>query len=58
VKDPGRFIEYMIDESWVEHVRHFDRLTYSDELLRDRRFSFHIGDAPPRVSRSIADDRT
>lgn len=52
--DPGRYIEYMIDESWLEHLRHFDRLTYSDELLRDRRHSLHIGDAPPLVTRSIA----
>ena len=54
-RDPGRFIEYMIDESWLEHVRHFDRLAYSDELLRDRRLSMHIGDGPPVVTRSIAD---
>lgn len=53
--DPSRFVEYMIDESWLEHIRHFDRFTYSDELLRDRRLSFHIGAGPPVVTRSIAD---
>src|SRR5690606_15605831 len=53
--DPSRFVEYMIDESWLEHIRHFDRFTYSDELLRDRRLSFHIGASPPVVTRSIAD---
>ena len=53
--DPGRFVEYMIDESWIEHVRHFDRLTYSDELLRDRRLSFHIDKGGPVVTRAIAD---
>jgi MFS family permease len=52
--DPGRYIEYMVDESWLEHLRHFDRLTYSDELLRDRRQSFHIGERPPVITRCIA----
>ena len=53
--DPGRFIEYMLDESWNEHLRRFERMTTVDEELRDRRLAFHIGDEPPRIRRSIAD---
>jgi MFS family permease len=52
--DPGRFVEYMLDESWLEHLRHFDRLTATDEALRNRRLAFHIGDEPPVVTRAIA----
>jgi len=55
VSDPGRFVEYMVDESWLEHLRHFDRLTAADEALRDLRHSFHIGEQPPVITRSIAD---
>ena len=53
--DPGRFIEYMLDESWNEHLRRFERMTTVDDELRDRRLAFHIGDEPPRIRRSIAD---
>jgi MFS family permease/quinol monooxygenase YgiN len=52
--EPGRYIEHFVDESWVEHLRHFERMTAFDLALRERRRSFHLGDAPPPVSRSIA----
>ncbi len=52
--DPARFIEHFVDESWVEHLRHFERMTAFDLALRERRMSFHLGDAPPLVSRYIA----
>ncbi|MFP5406636.1 MAG: MFS transporter, partial [Gammaproteobacteria bacterium] len=52
--DAGHFIEYMIDESWLEHLRHFDRLTATDEVLRDYRLSFQLSGGPPVVTRSIA----
>jgi len=51
---PGRYIEHVIDESWVEHLRRLDRLAETDVALRERRFGFHIGAEPPRISRSIA----
>jgi MFS family permease len=52
--DPRRYIEHFVDESWVEHLRHFERMTAFDVALRERRFSFHTGDEPPKVSRYIA----
>ena len=52
--EPSRYIEHFVDESWVEHLRHFERMTAFDVALRERRMSFHIGDSPPRVSRYIA----
>ncbi|MCZ2099615.1 MAG: MFS transporter, partial [Anaerolineae bacterium] len=54
-KDPERFLEYFVDESWVEHLRRFDRVTASDVALRARRLSFHRGDQPPVVTRCIAE---
>jgi MFS family permease/quinol monooxygenase YgiN len=53
--DPDRFIEYFIDETWVEHLRRFDRFTASDIALRQRRLALHVGDAPPLVTRCIAE---
>lgn len=53
--DPDRYIEYFIDETWVEHLRRFDRLTAGDAALRAQRFDLHLGDGPPKVSRYIAE---
>ena len=56
-RDPahaGRYIEHFVDESWVEHLRHFERMTAYDLSLRERRQSFHVADTPPRVSRYLA----
>ncbi|MFN3417019.1 MAG: MFS transporter, partial [Caldimonas sp.] len=40
VNDPGLYTEYFIDESWVEHLRRFDRVTAADVHLRERRLAF------------------
>lgn len=52
--DPGRFVEYFIDESWVDHLRRQDRLTAADVALRNRRLAFQVNSAEPIVSRYIA----
>jgi len=52
---PGRYLEHMLDESWVEHLRRFDRVTAHDVALRNRRLALHVGSEPPRVSRCIAE---
>ena len=51
VSDPGRFVEHIVDESWTEHLRRFDRVTASDVALRDRKLAFHVGEEPPIVTR-------
>ncbi|MBQ0929989.1 MFS transporter [Ideonella sp. 4Y16] len=50
---PGRYIEYFVDESWVEHLRRHERFTAGDIGLREQRLAFHLGDEPPRVRRYI-----
>jgi MFS family permease len=52
---PGRFVEYIVDESWVEHLRRFDRVTSDDLAWRERRLALHVGEAPPLVTRCIAE---
>jgi quinol monooxygenase YgiN len=53
VSDPGKFVEMIVDESWTDHLRRFDRVTASDISLRDRKLAFHLGDEPPRISRFL-----
>ncbi len=53
INEPGRFVEVIVDESWTDHLRRFDRATASDVALRDRRLAFHIGLEPPKVTRSL-----
>jgi len=53
---PGRYIEYFVDESWVEHLRRLERFTAADAGLREQRLAFHRGDAPPQVRRFVAEE--
>jgi MFS family permease len=55
VNVPGRFIEQIIDESWTEHLRRFDRVTASDVALRERKLAFHVAAEPPRVTRWVVE---
>jgi quinol monooxygenase YgiN len=52
---PGRYLEYYLDENWVEHVRRLERFTVSDVSLRERRLQFHVGTEPPKVMRYVGD---
>ena len=53
VSTPGRFVEQIIDASWTEHLRRFERVTASDALLRDRKLAFHIGESPVVITRAV-----
>jgi MFS family permease len=51
---PGRYVEYFVDESWVEHQRRHERFTAADEELRVQRLAFHRLPEPPVVKRYVA----
>ena len=53
INEPGRFLEQIVDESWTEHLRRFERVTAADAALRDRKLAFHIATAPPVVTRCV-----
>jgi MFS family permease len=55
VAQPGRYVEYFVDENWVEHQRRLARFSVFDADLRQQRLSFHIGDAAPLTRRYVAD---
>ncbi|KRB70718.1 MFS transporter [Noviherbaspirillum sp. Root189] len=50
---PERYIEQVLDVSWTEYLRRFDRHTGADVTLRDRKLAFHVGDAAPEVTRYV-----
>lgn len=53
ITEPGRYIEHIVNESWVEHQRLLERFTAADERLRERRLGFHISATPPRIQRYL-----
>ncbi len=53
INDTGRFVETIVDASWPDHLRRFDRLSAADLELRERRLAFHVGEQPPRVRRHL-----
>ena len=52
---PGRYIEYFLDENWIEHQRRLERFTAADAGLREQRLSFHQGPDEPRVQRYVGE---
>jgi hypothetical protein len=52
---PGRYIEYFLDENWIEHQRRLERFTAADAGLREQRLSFHLGPDEPRVQRYVGE---
>jgi quinol monooxygenase YgiN len=52
---PGRYVEYFVDENWVEHQRRLERFTAFDAELRGQRLAFHVGSEPPVLRRYVAD---
>ncbi len=57
VNDPERYVERIVDESWTEHLRRFNRVTAADMALRERRLAFHKGLEPPVIRRYVVRQR-
>ena len=53
---PGRYLEYFLVESWLEHLRQHERVTHADHALQELVQSFHQGAAPPKVTHLLAPD--
>lgn len=50
----GSFIEHFVEESWVEHMRHHERVAHADKTLQDKVLGFHQGVDLPEVRHFIA----
>src|SRR6266566_952333 len=42
----GRFVETFLSDSWLDHLRHHERVTQADRALQQEVLRFQIGDAP------------
>jgi MFS family permease len=51
----GRYVEYFVDENWLEHQRRLERFTAFDADLRTQRLAFHLGPEQPLLRRYVAD---
>ncbi len=51
---PGRYVEYFVDENWLEHQRRLERFTAFDAGLREQRLAFHTGPEPPELRRYVS----
>ena len=48
-KDPARYIESFVEESWLEHLRHHERVTALDRDIEARARALHLGPEPPAM---------
>jgi MFS family permease len=51
--DLERLNETFLMESWLEYLRSRERTTEADRALRDRVWSMHAGDTPPKVTHQV-----
>lgn len=56
VADPGRMLEYFIEESWVAHLRHHRRTSVLDNDIQQRVLRFQVSGSEPRVTHYLAPD--
>ncbi|MFN7954164.1 MAG: MFS transporter [bacterium] len=54
VADPSRQMEAFVVESWVEHVRQHDRMTFADREVQARMRVFHLPSDPPVVHHLVS----
>jgi quinol monooxygenase YgiN len=52
--DPQRYVETVLVESWVEHLRQHERVTLADREAETHARALHIGPTPPTVTHLIA----
>ena len=55
--DPARFLEEFVVESWLEHLRQHERVTFSDRQLQKHISLLHAGPEPPHVTHYISAGR-
>src|SRR3569623_1882860 len=54
VEDPARQLECFMVESWVEHLRQHERVTFADRDITAMAQAFHVGSEPPKVTHLVA----
>ena len=54
VREPGRYVEYFIDPTWLEHLRRRERVTVEEADFNRVAHAFHRGEGRPRVQHYLA----
>jgi quinol monooxygenase YgiN len=54
IEDPGRMTECFMVESWIEHLRQHERVTFADQEISKQALAFHLGSGPPKVTHLLA----
>lgn len=54
VAESGRYIEYFLVESWLEHLRQHERVTRADADVQARVRAYHVGPGEPKVRHYVA----
>lgn len=57
IAEPGRYLEYFTEESWLAHLRHHERVTEADRALQERIHALHDSNDAPVVTHYLAADR-
>lgn len=55
--DPSRFLETWFEVSWVEHLRHHERVTGDDQKIQAQILELQCGNARPVVKHVLAANR-
>lgn len=50
---PARWVEFFVDESWIEHLRHHGRVTRADAATEARVRALHTGPDGPRIRHHV-----
>jgi hypothetical protein len=50
VANPGRYLECFQASSWIQHLRHHERVAEADKELQAQALTFHINETPPVVT--------
>lgn len=53
LSDPRIWIERYETPTWLDYIRHNNRITQADALIPQRVLALHVGPEPPRVRRMI-----
>lgn len=53
INQPEKFTEMIVDASWTEHLRRFERNTAVDVFLREQKLSFHQGPGLPILRKHV-----
>jgi hypothetical protein len=54
VEEPGRYLEYFTEDSWLAHLRHHERVVEAERVIQESVLALHVGDSHPVVTHYLA----